>query len=374
MAKRCYYDILEIGRDADPETIKKAYRQQALKYHPDRNPGDREAEEHFKEAAEAYEVLRDPEKRQVYDRFGHDGLAGQGFSGFGSFEDIFSSFSSIFEDFFGFGGRRTSAYEPARGADLRYDLSVTFEEAATGKESELNLTRNLTCEACGGSGAAPGARPETCATCKGVGQVARHQGWFRVSTTCPTCGGTGQVINDPCRECRGQGLVEKRRSVSVKIPPGVDHGSRLRLRGEGEGGLRGGPPGDLYVVIHLEPHHFFQREEQDVYCQVSVDMVQAALGDKIEVQTLKDQRQVTVPRGTQSGDVIRLRGEGFPYLRGGGRGDQLIQVQVMTPTHLTRRQEELLREFAAENEPGETDRPVDEFSKKKAHKKRGLFG
>jgi molecular chaperone DnaJ len=368
MAKRCYYEILEVTREADSETIK-----QALKFHPDRNPGDAEAEERFKEAAEAYEVLRDPEKRQIYDHYGHEGLAGQGFTGFGSFEDIFSSFSSIFEDFFGFGGRRTSAYEPARGADLRYDLSVTFEEAATGKESELTLSRNLTCEACNGSGAAPGARHETCATCKGVGQVARHQGWFRVSTTCPTCGGAGQVISDPCSQCGGQGLVEKQRTVSVRIPAGVDHGSRLRLRGEGEGGLRGGPPGDLYVVIHLEPHHFFQREDHDVYCQVSVDMVQAALGDKIEVPTLLDKAQVSIPRGTQSGDVIRLRSEGFPRLRGGGRGDQLVQVQVMTPTNLSGRQEELLREFAAEGASDEAGQSTDEFSKKKAHKKRGLF-
>jgi molecular chaperone DnaJ len=372
MIKRCYYEILEVSREADGETIKKAYRQQALRFHPDRNPDDAEAEERFKEAAEAYEVLRDPEKRQIYDRYGHEGLAGQGFSGFSNFEDIFSSFSSIFEDFFGFGGRRASAHEPARGADLRYDLSVTYEEAARGKESELTLTRNLTCEACDGTGAAPGARPETCPTCKGVGQVARHQGWFRLSTTCPNCGGAGQVISDPCPECRGQGLVERSRTVAVRIPAGVDHGSRLRLRGEGEGGLRGGPPGDLYVVIHLEPHHFFERNEQDVYCQVSVNMVQATLGDKIEVPTLKDKRQVSIPRGTQAGDIIRLRGEGFPHLRGMGRGDQLIQVQVMTPTDLTRRQEELLREFAAESEAGQIDQS--ESSRKKAQKKRGLFG
>ncbi|MBU1740102.1 MAG: molecular chaperone DnaJ [Proteobacteria bacterium] len=373
MNKRCYYEILQVSRDADQGIIKKAYRQLALQYHPDRNPGDAQAEDRFKEAAEAYEVLRDPEKRQVYDRYGHDGLAGQGFSGFSSFEDIFSSFSNIFEEFFGFGGRRTSPHEPLRGADLRYDLSVTYEEASCGKETELTLRRNLTCRTCGGDGAAPGAQLETCATCKGVGHVVRQQGWFKLSTPCPACGGQGRVIGHPCLDCGGQGLVEAERRVSVRVPAGVDHGSRLRLRGEGEGGLRGGPPGDLYVVIHLEPHHFFQREGDDVYCQVSVSMAQAALGDKIDVPTLGDGRRVSIPRGTQSGDLVRLRGEGFPHLRGMGHGDQVLQVRVMTPTDLTGRQEDLLRQFAAEG-PAEESAGDAGQTKRKAAKKRGLFG
>lgn len=349
MIKRDYYEVLGVERGAGDEALKKAYRQQAMRYHPDRNPGDTEAEERFKEAAEAYEVLRDPQKRQIYDRYGHDGLAGQGFSGFGGFEDIFSSFSDIFEDFFGFGGRRRSANGAVRGADLRYDLSLTFEEAALGKEVELELDREEACNVCQGTGAAEGAMPEVCGTCGGAGQVIRSQGLFRIQTTCPRCNGAGRVITDPCRSCNGSGRTARRRRVSLRIPPGVDTGSRLRLRGEGETGARGGQTGDLYVIVHLEPHHFFERHGDDVLCRVPILMVQAALGDRIEVPTLYGERELAIPKGSQPGDLLRLRGEGFAKVRGMGKGDQIVQVQVNIPTRMSRRQEELLHEFAEED-------------------------
>jgi molecular chaperone DnaJ len=345
-SKRDYYEVLDVDRNASDADLKKAYRKLALQYHPDRNPGDAAAEEKFKEAAEAYGVLSDPQKRQIYDRFGHQGLEGSGFSGFSGFEDIFSSFGDIFEDFFGLGSGRGSRNRQQRGADLRYDLSLTFLEAAFGVEKELALEKMDTCQTCGGSGCQSGTQPETCNFCRGTGQMARSQGFFTVRTTCPHCRGTGQMITDPCRDCRGTGQIKTRKTVSVKIPAGVDTGSRLRLTNEGEAGRQGGPRGDLYVFIHVEPHDFFERDNSDVICRVPISFVQAALGDTISVPTLEEEKKLRIPKGTQYGDVFRFNGEGIPSLRTGRRGDQIIQVIIKTPTGLTKKQESLLKEFA----------------------------
>ena len=345
-SKRDYYEVLNVDRNASDADLKKAYRKLALQYHPDRNPGDAAAEEKFKEAAEAYDVLSDAQKRQLYDRFGHQGLEGSGFSGFSGFEDIFSSFGDIFEDFFGLGSSRGSRSRHQRGADLRYDLSLTFLEAAFGVEKELALEKMDTCETCGGSGCQSGTQPETCNFCRGTGQMARSQGFFTVRTTCPHCRGTGQMIADPCRDCRGTGQIKTRKTVSVKIPAGVDTGSRLRLTNEGEAGRQGGPRGDLYVFIHVEPHDFFERDNSDVICRVPISFVQAALGDTISVPTLEEEKKLRIPKGTQYGDVFRFNGEGIPSLRTGRRGDQIIQVIIKTPTGLSKKQESLLKEFA----------------------------
>lgn len=345
MNKRDYYEVLGVSRDAEPEEIKKAYRKLALQHHPDRNPGDKEAEERFKEAAEAYEVLHDQEKRRIYDQFGHDGLQGTGFNGFGGFEDIFSSFGDLFEDFFGGGRRRRSG--PSRGADLRYDLEIDFLEAASGKETELVIPRDENCDACGGTGAETDGR-QVCPGCLGQGQIFQNRGFIRLAQTCPKCGGAGQIITDPCSECSGRGRIRREKTVAVRIPAGVDTGSRLRLRGEGEGGGLGGPPGDLYVVIHVRPHEFFEREGDHVICRVPVSIVDACLGGDIDVPTLAGSRTLKIPKGTQNGEVLRFRNEGFPSLRGFGRGDQIMEIQVEIPTKLSKRQEELLREFAEE--------------------------
>jgi len=345
-AKRDYYEVLGVARSAAPDEIKAAYRKLALKFHPDRNPGDKAAEENFKEAAEAYEVLRDPQKREIYDQFGHRGLEGSGFSGFSGFEDIFSSFGDIFEEFFGFGGSRGSRSRSNRGADLRYDLELNFMDAALGVETHIDVEKQQTCAACSGSGCAPGSYPENCRYCGGSGQVSRSQGFFTVRTTCPSCHGAGQRITDPCTACRGSGKERIQKKVSVKIPAGVDNGSRLRLTGEGEAGAYGGSPGDLYVFIHVKPHDFFHRENTNLLCQIPISFVQAALGDTISVPTLNGKKSLEIPKGTQPGDVFRLTGEGIPSLRNGKRGDQIIQVLVKTPTHLNKKQESLLREFA----------------------------
>ena len=345
-AKRDYYEVLGVDRNAGDGDLKKAYRKLALNFHPDRNPGDREAEDKFKEAAEAYEVLRDAKKRQIYDQYGHQGLEGSGFSGFGGFEDIFSSFGDIFEDFFGFGGGRRSRSRANRGADLRYDMQLTFMEAAFGTEKEIDVEKAEACTACEGTGASPGTGVETCAQCGGSGQVGRSQGFFTVRTTCGHCRGQGQVISNPCKTCRGQGKVLARKKVSVRIPAGVDNGSRLRLTGEGEAGAYGGPHGDLYVFIHSESHDFFKRDDTNVLCQIPISFVQAALGDTITIPTLKGESELTIPKGTQPGDIFRLRGEGIPSLRNGHRGDQIVQVNVKTPTNLNKKQVTLLKEFA----------------------------
>ncbi len=343
--KRDYYEILGIQRNATDVEIKASYRKLAMKYHPDRNPGNKEAEDRFKEASEAYEVLRDQQKRSIYDQYGHQGLEGTGFSGFGGFDDIFSSFGDIFEDFFGFSTGRRSRSRANRGADLRYDMKLSFLEAAFGKETEIEVDKHVSCSACEGSGSEKGTYPETCRQCGGSGQVSRTQGFFTVRTTCPHCRGNGQVITNPCTECRGAGRVRKTKAVSVKIPAGVDNGSRLRLTGEGEPGGHGGPPGDLYVFIHVESHEFFERDQTNVICQIPISFIQAALGDKVKVPTLNGEKSLDVPKGTQPGDIFRFKGEGIPSLRGGRKGDQIIQVLVKTPTNLSKKQEALLREF-----------------------------
>ena len=344
--KRDYYEVLGVSRNTDDNEIKASYRKLALKYHPDRNPGDKEAEEKFKQAAEAYEVLRDPEKRNIYDQYGHEGLQGTGFSGFGGFEDIFSSFGDIFDEFFGFGGRRRSRAAARRGADLRYDLAVSFMGAAFGIETEIEIKKLENCPTCEATGCEPGTSPEICRYCGGSGQISRSQGFFSIRTTCYHCRGQGRMIPHPCKECRGIGRVERKKEVSVKMPAGVDTGSRLRLTGEGESGIRGGPPGDLYIYVSVEPHEFFKRNNSDVICQIPVSFVQAALGDEIDVPTLNGEKKLRIPKGTQPGDVFRFRGEGIPSLRGYGRGDQIIQVMVKTPTGLSKKQEKLLQEFA----------------------------
>ena len=347
MAKRDYYEVLGVHTQASQDDIKKAYRQLALKFHPDRNPGDKEAEENFKEAAEAYEVLRDPQKRSIYDQFGHAGLEGTGFTGFGGFEDIFSAFGDIFEDFFGFGARRRGSTNTARpGADLLYDLRLKFDEAVFGTEKEIEIPTSATCEACEGTGREPGTEEEICPVCRGQGQILQSQGFFRISTTCHRCGGQGRIITSPCRSCHGSGRKKLTKKVLVKVPAGVDTGVRLRIPDKGDSGHRGGPPGDLYVRIHVDPHEFFEREGHNLYCRIPISMVQAAIGDTMEIQTLDSTRSLKIPPGTQSGDVIRLRGEGVPGLRGSGRGDLFIDIQVKTPMDLNNRQKEILREFA----------------------------
>ncbi len=344
--KRDYYEILSVSRNASDTELKAAYRQLALKYHPDRNPNDQKAEEKFKEAAEAYEGLRDPQKRSLYDQYGHAGLENSGFSGFGGFEDIFTSFGDIFEDFFGFSSRRRSRSRAMPGADLRYDIKLDFMEAVFGIETEIEIEKRELCPECGGNGCEKDTEPENCRHCSGSGQVSRSQGFFTVRTTCPTCRGNGLIITHPCPKCRGTGQVMARKKVAVKIPAGVDNGSRLRLTGEGEPGAMGGPPGDLYVFIHVQPHEFFRRRDTDIICEIPISFVQAALGDKISVPTLNGDKILKVPKGTQPGDVFYFHGEGIPSLRTTQRGDQIIQVAVKTPTHLTKKQETLLKEFA----------------------------
>lgn len=346
MVKRDYYEVLNVPRDASEEEIKRSYRRLAMQYHPDRNRGDKEAEERFKEAAEAYEVLRDPQKREIYNHYGHEGLQGSGFRGFRGFDDIFANFGDIFEEFFGFGATGRSRTAPKPGADLRYDLSISFVDAAFGRETEIELSKLETCTACGGNGCRENTYPSTCPTCRGGGQVVRAEGFFRISTTCPHCRGLGAIIAHPCPSCAGNGQTRVKKRVAIKIPPGVETGSRLRLRSEGEGGERGGPPGDLYVVLHVEPHDFFERRGADIYCQIPVTFTQAALGAEIEVPTLKESKKIAIPGGIQSGETVVLKGEGIPFLRGHGRGCQIVEVVVQTPLSLTARQKELLTEFA----------------------------
>lgn len=346
MSKADYYEILGVPRDASEDEIKKAYRQMAFKFHPDRNPGDAEAESRFKEAAEAYEVLRDPQKRARYDRFGHQGLGDTGFGGFSNTEDIFGAFSDIFGEFFGFGAARGRGPRPQAGNDLRYDLRVSFRDAAVGTEAALKIPKNVPCSECDGTGAAPGTKPETCRQCGGMGQVHQNQGFFRIAVTCPVCRGEGTVVASPCPKCKGRGQTPDVRELKVRIPAGVDDGSRLRLRGEGEPGMHGGPPGDLYVVIHVEEDKVFRRQGQDLVVSLELTMVQAALGDKVKVPTLEGEETMEIPKGTQSGEVFSLRGQGLPHPGRNVRGDLLVKVTVLTPKGLSKKQEELLREFA----------------------------
>ena len=343
-----YYEILGVNKDASADAIKKAYRKLAMKYHPDRNQGDAEAEEKFKEAAEAYEVLSDLQKRRIYDAYGKEGLRNSGYSGPGNSEDIFSHINDLFGDLFGFGGGRTRRRDPnapVQGEDLRYDIRISFMDAVHGVNRQVEITKRETCWTCEGSGARPGHKPQTCPTCQGRGQVVRSQGFFQVSTTCPRCGGAGQVITEPCNDCHGEGLINRSKKVNIRIPPGVDTGSRMRLSGEGEGGRRGGPSGDLYVVIHVDEHEHFQRDGQTIYLRLPVSMIRAALGCEADVPTVHGTSKLKIPAGTQSGERFSLRGEGVPSLRGGSRGDMVVEVQVQTPTRLSKEQKELLREF-----------------------------
>jgi len=349
MSKADYYDVLGVARDADEDDIKKAYRQMAFKHHPDRNPGDDAAEAKFKEAAEAYEVLRDPEKRARYDRFGHQGLGGAGFGGFSNAEDIFSTFTDIFGEFFGFGGGgrgRGHAPRAQAGGDLRYDLRVSFRDAAMGTETTLKIPKSVSCPDCQGTGAAPGSKPETCRQCGGAGQIQQSQGFFRVAVTCPVCRGEGVVIPNPCPRCRGKGQVRDVRELKVRIPAGVDDGSRLRLRGEGEPGLHGGPPGDLFVVVRVDEDKVFRRQGQNLVVTIEISMPQAALGGKVKVPTLDGEETMDVPKRMQSHEVFSMRRLGLPHPGRSSRGDLLVEVIVKTPKDLSKRQEELLQEFA----------------------------
>lgn len=347
MHKRDYYEVLGVSRDVGEQEIKKAYRKLAMKYHPDKNPGDKGAEEQFKEAAEAYEVLRDKEKREIYNQFGHEGLEGRGFRGFSGFDDIFSSFGDIFEDFFGLGTRKRRS-RVRSGNDLRYNMEMSLEDAFHGKEEEIAFRKWETCGGCEGSGITPGSEPQVCSTCQGRGQVVRSQGFFQISTTCPSCQGQGRVITDPCYECGGAGKTEAERKITVKIPPGVDSGSQLRLRGEGEPGEQGGPPGDLFVVIYVEDHHFFSRDGDQLFCEIPVSFVQAALGDKITIPVFGKEGEVDlkIPGGSQPGDILSLPGEGMPNLRRKTRGDLLVKINVKIPKKLTQSQRSLLEKFA----------------------------
>ena len=343
-----YYEVLGVSRTASPEDIKKAYRKLAMQFHPDRNPGDKEAEEKFKQSTEAYEVLSDSSKRQIYDTYGHEGLKSRGYQG-PDFEDIFSSFGDIFGDIFGFGraDTRRSRQGPMRGADLRYDLSISFMEAVHGISKDIEIERPDTCWTCEGTGLRPGYKPVTCSACNGRGQVVRAQGFFRMSTTCPQCRGEGEVIKDPCADCDGIGLVKSKKKVALKIPAGVDTGAKMRLHGTGEGGRKGGPAGDLYVIIHVEAHDFFQRQGDLIYCQYPVDFDQAALGCNLEVPTIHGTKKLKIAKATQSGQRFTLENEGVPHLRGNGRGDMVVEIKVVTPKKLTKRQKELLQEFGA---------------------------
>jgi len=356
VAKRDYYEILGISRDASPQEIKKAYRRLAIKYHPDRNPDNsKEAEEKFKEVSEAYKILSEPEKRQIYDQYGHAGLeaevgAGAGFGGFGFdpfkiFEEVFGRGSfggDIFGDFF---GRRARAGEAQPGSDLHYTLEISFEEAAFGTEKEIRIGRYEPCSSCKGSGIKPGSGPETCPTCKGSGYVSVSQGFFSISRTCTQCQGRGTIIRDPCRQCRGAGRTRTNRKIKVKIPAGVDHGAHLRLGGQGEAGLHGGPPGDLYVSLRVRPHPIFERDGNNIICEVPISFAQAALGGKVTVPTLNGKVKLTIPPATQTNKIFRLRDRGIPYLHSSSRGDQLVKVVVETPVSLNEEQKELLRKF-----------------------------
>lgn len=349
--KRDYYEILNVDRNASDEEIKKSYRSIAMQCHPDRNPGDKKAEERFKEAAEAYEVLSDREKREIYDHYGHEGLNSTGFRGFSGFDDIFSHFSNIFDDVFGYGNMRGRSRSMASsGADLRYDLNISFLDAAFGMTTKIELEKSATCSICHGTGAAPGSLPETCRTCKGRGQVIQSSGFFTISSTCPHCKGYGKVITKPCDECRGTGRERVTKTVQLKIPAGVETGSRLRLRGEGEAGSMDGPDGDLYVFIHVEEHDFFTRSGDDIICRIPISFVNAALGGTVEVPTLQGKEKLKIPKGTQNGKTFLLKGKGIPHIRGFGHGDQIIEVFVQIPTSLSRRQEELLIEFEKLNQ------------------------
>jgi molecular chaperone DnaJ len=345
MAKRCYYETLAVERTANDGEIKTAFRKQAMQWHPDRNPGDTGAEHRFKEINEAYEVLKDPDKRAAYDRFGHAAFEhGGGAAGFGA--DFATTFSDIFDDLFGMGGRRGRGSGRERGADLRYNMEISLQEAFAGKTAQIRIPTSVTCEACSGSGAKAGTKPKACPMCGGQGKIRHAQGFFTLERTCPSCQGRGQVIESPCASCAGSGRVTRERTLSVNIPPGVEDGTRIRLAGEGEAGVRGGSSGDLYIFLSIGSHPFFQRDGADLHCRVPVCMVTAAIGGDVEVPTIDGGKtRVKVPEGTQSGQRFRLHGKGMPVLRARASGDMYVQVVVETPQNLTKRQRELLTEF-----------------------------
>ena len=359
--KRDFYEVLGVSRTANEQEIKSSYRKLALQYHPDRNPDNAEAEEKFKECSEAYAVLADTEKRARYDRFGHAGVAGNGPSAGGFDPTVFNDFQDIFGDLFGFGdifgqgGRRRTRAQ--RGGDMREDITLEFEEAVFGVTRQLQIRRLETCDTCKGDGAAPGKAPINCTTCGGRGQVRYQQGFFAVAQTCGTCRGTGKLIVDPCKKCKGQARVRRERTVTVKVPAGVEEGARILYSGEGEAGLFDGPPGDLYVVLHVKEHSFFQREGSHLHCVIPISFTQAALGTEIQVPTLEGQHKLQVPEGTQTGTVLRLRNKGVPVLNGHGRGDLYVELKVQTPAKLSKRQRELLAEL--ETEAGVDNKPVD---------------
>ncbi len=350
MSKRCYYESLEVERSVDDGGLKAAFRKLAMKWHPDKNPGDSSCEVKFKEINEAYEVLKDPDKRAAYDRFGHAAFEqgnGGGAHGFGS--DFAHTFSDIFDDLFGMGGRRGGGGRGQgreRGSDLRYNMEITLEEAYEGKTAQIRIPTSVACEICSGTGAKTGTKPKVCASCGGAGKIRHAQGFFTLERTCPTCQGRGQVIDDPCASCAGAGRVTRERMLSVNIPAGVEDGTRIRLAGEGEAGLRGGPPGDLYIFLSLQPHEFFQRDGADLHCRVPISMATAALGGEFEVPSIDGSKaRVKVPGGTQTGRRFRLTAKGMPVLRSKQMGDMYVQVAVETPQNLTKKQRELLTEF-----------------------------
>jgi len=355
MSKRDYYDVLGVGKSADADELKKAYRKLAMKHHPDRNQDDKDAEQKFKELNEAYEVLKDEQKRAAYDRFGHaafegggPGAGGGGFGGAGGFSDIFEE---MFGEFMG-GGRRGGGgggRSSTRGADLRYNMEISLEDAFAGKRTTVHVPTSVSCDTCSGSGAKAGTQPKACTTCGGVGRVRAQQGFFTIERTCPACGGQGKVISDPCGDCGGAGRVRRDKTLEVTIPAGVEDGTRIRLAGEGEAGLRGGPPGDLYIFLSVAAHRLFHREGANIQCRVPIPMTTASLGGSIEVPSIDGGRaKVTIPAGTQTGNQFRLRGKGMSVLRSTARGDMFIQAVVETPVNLTKRQRELLEEFAKE--------------------------
>ena len=353
MAKRDYYEVLGVSRNATEQELKAAFRRLAKECHPDHNAGDKNAEQRFKEIAEAYETLKDPQKRAAYDQFGHAAFDGGGRAAGGFGPDFAASMSDIFDDLFGefMGGRRSrNRSGRERGADLRYNLEITLSEAYTGKTAQIRVPSSVSCEKCSGTGAKPGTRPTSCPTCAGFGKVRASQGFFTIERTCPSCHGRGEVIEDPCPSCSGSGRVMRERTLSVNIPAGVEDGTRIRLAGEGEAGLRGGPPGDLYIFLSIKPHEFFQRDGADIFCMVPISMCTAALGGQIEVPTVEGSvTRVKIPEGTESGKQFRLKGKGMPVLRSKAYGDMYIQVQVETPKNLTKRQRELLEEFERES-------------------------
>ena len=358
VTKADYYEILGVSRDASEQELKAAYRKLAMKYHPDRNPGNKEAEEKFKECSEAYQVLTDPQKRAAYDRYGHAGVSGVGASNgdpFAGMPDLGDIFGDFFGEVFNMGGGARRGSRAQRGRDVRVDHAIEFEDAVFGKEVQVTLRRMEACETCHGTGTASGRGPSTCPQCQGRGQVRFQQGFFSIARTCSACGGTGTVISDPCRTCRGDGRVERQRTIQVTIPAGVEEGTRIRYQGEGDAGRQGGPSGDLYIVLSVKPHAFFERDGNDLHCVVPISFPQAALGDEITIPTLEGDTLLKIPEGTQSGKEFRIRGKGVPYLNEHGRGDLVVQVVVQTPKKLTKVQKELLRQLseslAIENKP-----------------------